>query len=158
MQRARRIARKWYCNRFYLYFSTQVKSKSASLVTGSHRFEIELYDTSTEHDVIISHEMVATGHAQTTPEATKVCIETLALYHTGNPVFWIPLAIVKVFNGMTNSQVLIYVFVFLNPVFVWRCNWRAGMLWCKYSLLWLYVREMVGKSVAVHFCNTKSCI
>ena len=66
--------------------------------------------------------MVATGHAQTTPEAIKVCIETLALYHTGNPVFWIPLAIVKVLNGMTNSQVLIYVFVFLNPVFVWSCN------------------------------------
>ena len=157
MQRARRIARKWYCNRFYLYLPTQVKCKSASLVTGSHRFEIELYDTSTEHDVIISHEMVAIGHAQTTPEAIKVCIETLALYHTGNPVFWIPLAIVKVLNGMTNLQVLIYVFVFLNPVFVWRCNWRAGMLWCKYSLLWLYVREMVGKSVAVHFCSTKSC-
>lgn len=54
--------------------------------------------------------MIAIGHAQTTPEATKVCIETLASYHTGIPVFWIPLAIVKVLNVMTNSQVLIYVF------------------------------------------------
>ena len=66
--------------------------------------------------------MVAIGHAETTPEATKVCIETLASYHTGSPVFWISLAIVKVLNGMTSSQVLIYVFFFLNPVFVWRCN------------------------------------
>lgn len=88
MQRLRRIAPKWYCNRFYLYLSSQVKSKSASLVTGSHRFEIELYDTSTEHDVIISHEMVAIGHAQTTPEATKVCIETLALYHTVGALYF----------------------------------------------------------------------
>lgn len=87
-----------------------MKSKSVSLVTGSHRFEIQLYDTSTEHDIIISHEMVAIGHAQTTPEATKVCIETLALYHSRSPVFWISLAIVKVLNDMTNSQVLICVF------------------------------------------------
>lgn len=50
----------------------KVKSKSTSLVTGNYKFEIELYDTTTEHDVIISHEMVATAHAQTTPEATKL--------------------------------------------------------------------------------------
>lgn len=56
------------------HVSLQVKSTSASLVTGSHRFVIELYDTTTEHDVIISHEMVATGHAQTSPEGTKVCL------------------------------------------------------------------------------------
>ena len=43
-------------------------------MTGSHRFVIELYDTNTEHDVIISYEMVATGHAQTSPERTKVCL------------------------------------------------------------------------------------
>ena len=54
--------------------------------------------------------MVAIGHAQTTPEATKVCIETLASYHTGSRVFWISLAIVKVLNVMTSSQVLIDVF------------------------------------------------
>ena len=51
--------------------------------------------------------MVAIGHAQTTPEATKVCIET---YHTGSRVFWISVAIVKVSNIMTSSQVLIDVF------------------------------------------------
>lgn len=54
--------------------------------------------------------MVAIGHAQTTPEATKVCIETLASYHTGSRVFWISVAIVKVLNVMTSSQVLIDVF------------------------------------------------
>ena len=54
--------------------------------------------------------MVAIGHAQTTPEATKVCIETLASYHTGSRVFWISVAIVKVSNVMTSSQVLIDVF------------------------------------------------
>ena len=61
--------------------------------------------------------MVAIGHAQTTPEATKVCIETLALYHTESPVFWIPLAIVKVLNGMANSQVLICVVFFPKSSF-----------------------------------------
>ncbi|KAJ7374524.1 hypothetical protein OS493_004862 [Desmophyllum pertusum] len=50
----------------------KVKSTSASLVAGCHRFVIELYNTTTEHDVIISHEMVATGHAQTSPEGTKM--------------------------------------------------------------------------------------
>ena len=57
------------------YRVPQVKSKSASLVTGSNRFVIELYDTSTEHDVIISQEMVATGNAQLSPERTKVCLD-----------------------------------------------------------------------------------
>ena len=41
-------------------------------MTGSHKFVIELYDTSTEHDVIISHEMIAQGYAQSSPEGTKV--------------------------------------------------------------------------------------
>ena len=50
-----------------------MKCKSASLVAGCHRFAIELYNTNTEHDVIISLEMVATGHAQTSPEGIKVC-------------------------------------------------------------------------------------
>ena len=41
-------------------------------MSGSHKFVIELYDTSTEHDVIISQEMIAQGHAQSSPEGTKV--------------------------------------------------------------------------------------
>lgn len=49
-----------------------MNGKSASLVAGCHRFAIELYNTNTEHDVIISLEMVATGHAQTSQEGTKV--------------------------------------------------------------------------------------
>lgn len=50
----------------------KVKAKTPSLMTGSHRFVIELYDTSTEHDVIISHELIAQGHARTSPEGTKM--------------------------------------------------------------------------------------
>ncbi|KAL9974651.1 hypothetical protein ACROYT_G011712 [Oculina patagonica] len=50
----------------------KVKSKSTSLVAGCHRFAIELYNTNTEHDVIISHEMVAEGHAQSSPEGIKI--------------------------------------------------------------------------------------
>ena len=58
----------------YIIDSLQVKSKSASLVAGCHRYAIELYNTNTEHDVIISHEMVATGHARTSAEGNKVCV------------------------------------------------------------------------------------
>lgn len=51
----------------------QVKSKGPSLINGSHKLEVELCDTSTEHDLIINREMVAAGHARTSPEANKVC-------------------------------------------------------------------------------------
>lgn len=57
----------------------KVKSKTTSLMSGSHKFVIELYDTSTEHDVIISQEMIAQGHAQSSPEGTKM----LFPYSTG---------------------------------------------------------------------------
>ena len=51
-----------------------MKSKSESLVAGCRRFAIELYNTNTVHDVIITHEMLAAGHAQSSPEGIKVSV------------------------------------------------------------------------------------
>ncbi|KAK3755414.1 hypothetical protein QZH41_016628 [Actinostola sp. cb2023] len=49
----------------------KVKSKVASLMSGCHRFVVELVDTSSSIDVIFSEELVATGHAQTSPEGIQ---------------------------------------------------------------------------------------
>jgi hypothetical protein len=50
----------------------QVKSKSAAMLSGMCRYGIELWDTSTERDILVNHELVVAGHAQATLEYNKV--------------------------------------------------------------------------------------
>jgi hypothetical protein len=49
-----------------------VKSKSAAMLAGRFRYGIELWDTSTERDILVNHELVIAGHAQATLEYHKV--------------------------------------------------------------------------------------
>ena len=50
----------------------QAKSKSAAMLAGTCRYDIELCDTSTERDVFVNHKLVIAGHAQATLEYHKV--------------------------------------------------------------------------------------
>lgn len=61
--------------RFLNYFMStvlKVKSKCTALLAGKYRYDVELFDTSTERDVVMNHELVIAGHAQATLEHHKV--------------------------------------------------------------------------------------
>ncbi len=42
------------------------------MLAGRFRYGIELWDTSTERDILVNHELVIAGHAQATLEYHKV--------------------------------------------------------------------------------------
>jgi hypothetical protein len=53
----------------------EVKSRSDASLCGMHRCHIELTDVTPGGDLLLSQELVSSGHALSTPESIQVCTD-----------------------------------------------------------------------------------